>query len=53
MCRPKLLLTNDFIQLINSDLKEIKDSYFVVKLLAVKARFNHKESEEEGTNNES
>jgi transposase len=45
MGRPKLLLTNDLVQLVNSDLKEIKDSDVVVKLLAIKAAFDHKESE--------
>lgn len=45
MGRPKLLMTYDLIQLVNTDLKEIKDSEVVLKLLAIKASFSHKESD--------
>ena len=45
MGRPKLLLNNDIIQLVDFDLKEIKDSDVVIKLLAIKTAFTYKESE--------
>lgn len=45
MSRPKLLLTSEILSLVDSDLKAIKDSDLVNKLLAIKASFNYTESE--------
>ena len=45
MGRPKSILNSNLFNLIESDLSEIKDSEIVMKLLAIRAAYNHKESE--------
>ena len=45
MGRKKSLLNSDLIQLVESDLSEIKDSDMVIKLKAIKASYNHKDSD--------
>jgi transposase len=45
MGRRKILLDHDLIILIESDLKEFKDSELLIKLFAIRASFYHKESE--------
>ena len=45
MGRNKSLLNSDIIQLVESDLSDIKDSESIMKLTAIKAAYYHKESE--------
>jgi len=45
MGRTKTLINSDLIELVESDLSEIKDSDTVIKLKAIKAAYSHNESE--------